>query len=90
MQILVLAPPGELAEFVVGRAAEHDGVAIGEVLRQARKLGDFGRTYEGEILRIEKDDFPLPRETFFRQRLESALSLLFLQVKAGLYADNGE
>ena len=34
MQILVVAAPGQLAELVVGRAAEHDGVAVGEILRQ--------------------------------------------------------
>jgi len=84
----VLAAPSELAELVVGGAAEHDGVAVGEILRQSRELGDLGWAYEGEILRIEEDDLPLSGKAIFRQRFEGALSFFFLQVKAGLYADN--
>lgn len=86
MQILVLTPPGELAELVIGRATKHDCIAIGEMLGQASKLSDFGWADECEILRVKEDDFPFSGETPLSQRLEGALPVLLLQVKAGLHA----
>jgi hypothetical protein len=62
--------------------------SVGEILRQPRELGDLGRAYEGKILRIKEDDLPFSGKAVCRQRLEGALSLFFLLVKAGLYADN--
>lgn len=88
VQVPVIAPPGELAELVVGRAAQHHGVAVLEVLRQAGEFGDLSRADEGEVLRIEEDDLPLARKTCLAQRLERALSLFFLSLKSGLHADH--
>ena len=69
----MIAPPGELDEFIVGRAAEDDRVAIGELLAELGEFGDLGRADEGEVLRIEEDDLPLAGKALFRQRLERAL-----------------
>src|SRR5262249_14203408 len=88
VQILVIATPGELAELVVGRAAQHHGVAVLEILRQAGEFCDLRRADEGEILRIEEDDLPLAGEARLGQRLECALSLFFLNLKSGLHADD--
>src|SRR5690606_3930846 len=59
VQVGVVAAPGQLDELVVGRTAEHDGVAVFEVLAQLGEGGDFGRADEGEVLRVEEDDLPL-------------------------------
>ena len=42
VEVGVVAAPGQLGELVVGRTAEHHGVAVLEVLAKTRELGDLG------------------------------------------------
>ena len=90
LEIAVVAPPAELREFIVGRTAEHDGVAIFEILRELREADDFGRTDKREILRVEIDDLPLPRERLLIDRLECGDPVFLVLIEPGLHADDVE
>ena len=86
----MVAPPGELHELIVRRAAENDGVALGEILRQAREGRDFRRTNEGKVFRIEEDDFPHAWEARLAERFEGCLAVFFDLVKSRLDASHNE
>ena len=90
VEIGMIAAPGEFAELVVGRTAENDGVAVGEFLVETAELGDLGRADEGEIFRVEIDDFPLVREARLRDFLELRNAFFFVRIKSGFHTDNGK
>ena len=69
-EVAVIAPPSELRELVVGRAAQDDSIALFEVLRELGEADDFSGTDEREVLRVEVNDFPLARERPLVDRLE--------------------
>ena len=89
-QVLVLPAPGELHELVVRRAAEHDGVAVGEVLGQLGEADDLGRADEGEVLGIEVDHLPLAGEGLLVDRFERRDALFLGLVESGLDAHDVE
>ncbi|KAJ3472233.1 hypothetical protein NLI96_g13388 [Meripilus lineatus] len=74
----------------VRAAAEQDGVALFELLRQLCELDDFRRAHEREILRIEVDDLPLARERRFGDGLERRLAVFLVIVEARLRGYDGE
>src|SRR5205814_9856206 len=82
-QVLVLTAPAELAEFVVGRAAQQHRVALGELTRELVEADDLGRADEGEVLRPEVDDLPLAGEALLGDGLERGDAVLFVVVEAG-------
>jgi hypothetical protein len=90
VQVGMVAAPGQFDEFVVGRTAQHHGVAVVEITRQRGELGDLGRADEGEVLRIEEDDLPLAVEAVLGDRLERRDAVLFVAVEARLHADDLE
>src|SRR5690348_2406942 len=90
LEIGMVAPPAELRELVVGRAAENDRVAILEVLRELGEADDLRRTHEGEVLGVEVDDLPLAGKRFFVDRLKGRLAVFFMPVEAGLDPDDME
>jgi hypothetical protein len=90
VQVRVVAAPGQLDEFVIGRAAEDDSVAILEILAQLGEGGDFGRTDESKVLRIEEDDLPLAVKAVLRQRFKRGDAIFFMVVEARLHASDLE
>src|SRR5690606_34949752 len=75
-QILVVAPPGEMHELAVDRAAEHLRVAVREVAMLLAELGDLRRTDEREVLRPEEDHEPLAGIASARDGLEGGVQVL--------------
>src|SRR6056297_41304 len=59
-KLFFLVAPGHVDELRVGGNTEHVGIAIAELAIECAEGGDFGRADEREILRPEKQDFPLP------------------------------
>ncbi len=86
VQVRMLAPPAELGVLVVDRAAHDDRVAVLELPVEPGESGDLGRADEGEVLGIEEDHLPLPREALRVDGLEGADALLFVVVETGLHA----
>jgi hypothetical protein len=56
--------------LVVGRATEHDRVAVGEIAGEPAKFSDFSRANEGEVLRIEENDLPFSGKALFGDLFE--------------------
>ncbi len=79
----MVAPPGQLHELLVGRAAEDNRVAVGKFLVETAEFGKLGRANEGEVLWIEKDDLPLARKAGLGDLLEGGLAifLVFLETR---------
>ncbi len=90
VQILVVAPPCQLDELVIGRAAEQHRIAIFEIIRQLRETDDFSRANESEVLRVKVNDLPLARERALVDVFECADAVFFVMVKAGLDAGDAE
>src|SRR5439155_8511335 len=90
LELRVVAPPAELGELVVSRAAEYDRIAVFEVLRELGEADDFGRADEREVLGIEVDDLPLAREGLFVDRRKGRFAVFLVAVEAGLHADHVE
>jgi hypothetical protein len=84
----MVPPPRELNEFIVGRAAENDGVAIAELVIEPGEFGDLGRANKGEILGIKEDDPPLARKAMISQCLKCAFAVFLMIFKAGLDAND--
>ena len=60
-EVAVVVAPREV-ELVVGRTAEHDGIAIREGLELLVELDNLGRAHESEVLRVRVEDEPLSSE----------------------------
>ena len=58
-EALVGLAPGVVDEIGVGRRADQDRVAIGEIALEIAIADDLGRADEGEVLRPEEQDLPL-------------------------------
>ncbi|ABY39672.1 Hypothetical protein, conserved [Brucella suis ATCC 23445] len=90
VEILVVAAPCQLDEFIIGRTAKHNCIAIFKFRSQTRKFSDFRRADEGEVLRVEENDFPLAGEALFRHFLECRNAVFLMMVETGLYAGDLE
>ena len=77
-EVCVVAAPCQLHELVVGGPAEHNRVAIFEVAGQAGEFSDFGWANEGEVFRVEEDDFPFTLKGILRDGLECAFAILLI------------
>src|SRR5260221_14274283 len=79
----MIFPPGKERKLVVGRAAEHDRVAVSESAELLVELDDLGRANEGEILRVRVDDQPLAGVAR-RGHVRELLTLLDAHTRDGL------
>ena len=84
----MIAAPAELGELVVGRTAEHDRVAVLEVLGEPGETDDLGRADKSEILGVEVDDLPFARKGLFVDWRKGRLAVFLVTVEAGL--DTGD
>ena len=89
-EVLVVAPPADLAKLVIGRAGQQDRIAVLKIPRQFDEAGYFGRTHEREVLRLGVDDLPLARKRLLGDRLKRRLAFFLVLVEAGLHAGHAE
>ena len=80
--ILEIFDKSHLSDFVRKNASA--------IFRKLGEADDLGRADEREVLRVEVDDLPLPRERLLVDRLEGGDSVLLVLVESGLYADDVE
>ncbi len=90
VEVLVIATPCKLHEFIVGRTAQNDCVAVFEIRSKARKFSDFGRAHKGKILRVKENNLPLAREACFGDFFKCRNAVFFVMVETGLYAGDLE
>jgi len=90
IEILMVAPPCEFDELVVGRPREQHSVAVLEVPSQPGECDDLGRADEREVLRVEIDDLPLAGEGVLADLLEGADAAFFVLIEARLHAGDVE
>ncbi|MNI66369.1 hypothetical protein D3C73_1219290 [compost metagenome] len=90
VQVRMLTAPCQLDEFVVGGAAQQDGVAVFEILGQLVEADDFGRAHKREVFRVEVDHLPLAGERAFGDVFKRRHAIFFVLVEAGLDAGDLE
>jgi hypothetical protein len=82
--------PSQFTDFVIGAAAQYDGIAIRKLLVQLSELGNFCGADERKVFRVKVDDFPLAGKTVLGNSFERAFAFFLVGIETRLHAGNGK